>query len=104
MSAMGYRFAVTDFANEHLLTHLSVAETRLSGGLSQPKRIALGCVATLTAFGWGALGLMSAGSPLNWQALCQPGVGGGIGELVLTAPMWMAMTLAMMLPTAGPMI
>ena len=47
---------------------------------------------------------MSAGSPLNWQALCLPGVAGGWSELALTAPMWMAMTLAMMLPTAGPMI
>jgi predicted metal-binding membrane protein len=101
---MGYRFAVTDFANEHLLTHLSPAETRLSGVLSQPKRIALGCVAALTALGWLALGLMSAGAPLNWQALCGPIAAAGFADLALTAPMWMAMTLAMMLPTAGPMI
>ena len=57
-----------------------------------------------TALGWAAVGLMSAGSPLNWQALCQPGMTGGIGELALAVPMWIAMTLAMMLPTAGPMI
>ncbi len=101
---MSYRFAVTDFVNEHVLTHLSPAETRLSGVLSQPKRIALGCVAALTALGWLALGLMSAGSPLNWQALCQFGASAGPADLALAAPMWMAMTLAMMLPTAGPMI
>jgi predicted metal-binding membrane protein len=101
---MGYRFAVTDFVNEHRLTSLSATETRLSGALSQPRRIAFGCVALLTGLGWLALGLMSAGSPLNWQALCQPAVPGGWGDLALTAPMWMAMTLAMMLPTAGPMI
>jgi predicted metal-binding membrane protein len=101
---MRYRFGVTDLADEHLLTHLSASEMRLSGALSQPKRIALGCVAALTALGWGALGLMSAESPLNWQTLCQPSMSGGIGELALTTPMWMAMTLAMMLPTAGPMI
>ncbi len=75
---MGYRFAVTDFVNEHRLTNLSATETRLSGALSQPRRIAFGCVAALTALGWLALGLMSAGSPLNWQALCQPGVTGGV--------------------------
>jgi predicted metal-binding membrane protein len=97
-------FAVTDFANEHLLTHLSASETRLSGALSQPKRIALGCVASLTVLGWLAMGLMSAGSPLNWPAVCMPGGAGGLGELAIAAPMWMAMTLAMMLPTAGPMI
>ena len=101
---MGYRFAGDRFRNEHPLTHLSAAEARLSAALSQPRRIALGCVAALTALGWLALGLMSAGSPLNWQALCQPGAPGGWSDLALAAPMWMAMTLAMMLPTAGPMI
>jgi predicted metal-binding membrane protein len=101
---MGYRFPVTDFTNEYPFTHLSATEVRLSGALAQPKRIALGCVAALTALGWAAVGLMSAGSPLNWQALCQPGMTGGIGELALAVPMWIAMTLAMMLPTAGPMI
>jgi predicted metal-binding membrane protein len=101
---MGYRFAVTDFANDHLPTLLSMAETRLSGALSQPKHLALGCIAALIALGWAALGLMSTDAALNWGALCQPGVAGGIGVLGLVAPMWMAMTLAMMLPTAAPMI
>jgi predicted metal-binding membrane protein len=95
---------MTDFVNEHRLTGLSPAETRLSGLLSQPKRIALGCVVALTALGWLALGLMSAGSPVDWRALCSPGLTAGLGDLALTAPMWMAMTLAMMLPAAGPMI
>ena len=81
LPAMRYRFAVTDFANEHPLTHLSATETRLSGALSQPRRIALGCIAALTALGWLALGLMSAGSPLNWQALCQPRRGGRRGAI-----------------------
>ena len=101
---MGYRFPVTDFTNQYPFTHLSATETRLSGALARPRRIAFGCVAALTALGWAAVGLMSAGSSLNWQALCQPGMTGGIGELALAVPMWIAMTLAMMLPTAGPMI
>src|SRR5712671_7978990 len=101
---MRYGFPVTDFIHEHSLNHLSATEAGLSAVLAQPKRIALGCVAALTALGWLALGLLSAGSPLNWQTLCQPAATGGFGELALTAPMWMAMTLAMMLPTAGPMI
>jgi|tagenome__1003787_1003787.scaffolds.fasta_scaffold20615891_1 predicted metal-binding membrane protein len=101
---MRYRFPVTDFLHDHSLNRLSATEMRLSAALAQPKRIALGCIAALTVFGWLAIGLMSASSPLNWQALCQPSAWGGLGELALTAPMWMAMTLAMMLPTAGPMI
>jgi predicted metal-binding membrane protein len=101
---MRYCLPVTDFIHEHSLRHLSATEARLSTVLARPKRIALGCIAALTALGWLALGLMSASSPLNWQVLCQPAVLGGFGELALTAPMWMAMTLAMMLPTAGPMI
>ena len=101
---MRYRFPVTDFIHDHALRHLSATEARLSTTLAQPKRIAFGCIAALTALGWLALGLMSASWPLNWQALCQPAAWGGFGELALSAPMWMAMTLAMMLPTAGPMI
>jgi predicted metal-binding membrane protein len=101
---MRYRFPVTGFIHDHSLRHLSATEAGLSAALAQPKRIAFGCVAALTASGWLALGLMSASSPLNWQALCQPAAWGGFSALALTAPMWMAMTLAMMLPTAGPMI
>src|SRR5258705_9936961 len=101
---MRYGFPVPDFIHEHSLNHLSATEAGLSAALAQPKRIALGCIAALPALGWLALGLMSATSPLNWQALCQPSALGGFSELALTAPMWMAMILAMMLPTAGPMI
>jgi len=104
MPAIRYRFQVTDFIHDHSLRHLSATEAGLSAALARPKRIALGCIAALTALGWLTLGLMSTSSPLNWQMLCQPAALGGFGELALTSPMWMAMTLAMMLPTAGPMI
>src|SRR6478752_1734074 len=104
MPAIRYRFQVTDFIHDHSLRHLSATEAGLSAALARPKRIALGCIAALTALGWLTLGLMSTSSPLNWQMLCQPAALSGVDELALTAPMWMAMTLAMMLPTAGPMI
>ncbi len=42
--------------------------------------------------------------PSAWQMLCQPGGAGSLGELAPAAAMWAAMVLAMMLPTAGPMI
>jgi predicted metal-binding membrane protein len=100
---MRYRFAVTDFAHDHSLPYLSAGEARLSGALSHPRRIALGCIAVLTASGWLGLGLIE-GSPLNWRALCRASSVNGWADLALIAPMWMAMTLAMMLPTAGPMV
>ena len=101
---MRYRFPMSGLAHEHSLDHLSAPEARLSAALSQPRFIAIGCVVTLTALGWLAIGLMSAKSPLSWQMLCQPGAAGGGAELAVAGLMWMAMTLAMMLPTAGPMI
>ncbi len=104
---MGYRFPVTDFVHQHSLDHLSAAETRLSTTLVRPRRIALGCIVALTALGWLALGLMSAGSAdgaWSFAALCRIYPASGFGELALSVPMWIAMTLVMMLPTAGPMI
>ena len=104
---MGYLLEVTDTIHQDALTHLSAAETRLSEALARPKRIALGCIVVLTSLGWLAMALMIAGRSSGWemwQALCQPTHAGTFGSLAVTFPMWAAMTLAMMLPTAGPMI
>jgi predicted metal-binding membrane protein len=102
---MRYLWNVTDLAHPDTLMHLPPAATRLSGVLARPRRIAVACIAVLTAVGWLALALMSSGGASEWwQALCQPGDTGGLGALLLTVPMWAAMTLAMMLPTAGPMV
>jgi len=113
---MGYLLVVTELAHQDLvhqdaLTHLSAAETRLSEVLARPKRIAFGCIAVLTGVGWLALALMISGRSLNWdawQALCQPALAGASGSFwggfAVALPMWAAMILAMMLPTAGPMI
>jgi predicted metal-binding membrane protein len=96
---------VTDFAQADALAHLPPAATRLAGVLARPKRIALACIAALTGFGWLSLTLMSSGSSSGlWQALCQPGGAGTLNDLALAVPMWAAMMLAMMLPTAGPMV
>src|SRR5262245_49976025 len=100
---MGYLWMVSDFVHGDAFTHLTAAETRLSGALARPKRIAFACIALLTGAGWLALALMSSGTGW-WQALCQPSGAGTLSEFALTVPMWAAMTLAMMLPTAGPMV
>ena len=94
---------VTDFAHEHSLTHLSASETRLSAALSQPRRIALRlhCGADSARL---ARARADRGLAAELAGAVPPGGVDGWGELGLIAPMWMAMTLAMMLPTAGPMI
>jgi predicted metal-binding membrane protein len=101
---MRYLCPVSDFTHDRLATHLTPPEARLTGALARPKRIAIGCIVVLSALGWLALGLMTANFQEGWQALCQPSPGAGWGGLALAAPMWAAMTLVMMLPTAGPMI
>jgi len=90
---MRYQCRVTDFIHQQALTHLSAVETRLSAVLARPKIVALGLMMANPASG-----------PFSWLAVCQPSLAGGLSDLALIAPMWMAMTLAMMLPTAGPMI
>jgi predicted metal-binding membrane protein len=101
---MRYRLSMSGFAHQHSFNHLSAPEARMSAALSQPRFIAIGCIVALTALGWLSIGLMSVQSALNWLVLCQPNAAAGVAGLALVALMWMAMTLAMMLPTAGPMI
>jgi predicted metal-binding membrane protein len=78
--------------------------------LTRPRSIALACIAVLAACGWGYLGLVLAGQQSSgiWAALCQPIYGStsglSIAGISLTFAMWSAMVLAMMLPTAAPMV
>ena len=66
------------------------------------------CVVALTALGWLALGLMTARNGDICSALCRlpalfrPPL--NAGDTALVASMWAAMVLAMMLPSAAPMI
>jgi predicted metal-binding membrane protein len=79
----------------------AIAPTRL---LARPKRIAILCVVVLAGAGWAALGLMLADTSL-FAALCRPRAGElGAAQAGLVFAMWCAMALAMMLPTAAPMI
>jgi predicted metal-binding membrane protein len=78
--------------------------------LARPRVLALACIVILMTAGWLYLALVLAGQTSGgiFRALCQPlsdatGVFGATAAL-LTLLMWCAMALAMMLPTAGPMI
>jgi len=74
--------------------------------LRRPRLLAIGCIAVLAAAGWIYLGLMLGTSGVL-AALCRPSFGSNgpnIAQAGLVFAMWCAMALAMMLPTAGPMI
>jgi predicted metal-binding membrane protein len=92
-------------AADHELTHLSPAASRLGAAFARPKVIAMACVVALAGLGWFYLGLQAAGiSALD--ALCQAMAPNSVGVtgVALVALMWGAMTFAMMLPSAAPMI
>jgi predicted metal-binding membrane protein len=115
------------------LEHLPPAASRLGAAFARPKALAAACVLTLAGLGWIYLGLLVAGMggnlsalgpgmgaldllPRAIQILCSPtfgialmpeganGITWGAGAFALVALMWSAMTLAMMLPSASPMI
>ena len=91
----------------HDLPHLPPAAGRLGAVFARPKAIAAVCVVALAGLGWLALGLLYSGmTPL--EAICRglavSGAAWGAGGFAIVALMWGAMTLAMMLPSAAPMI
>lgn len=111
------------------LDHLSPATARLAAVFARPKVLAVLCIVALTGLGWLYLGLLigEMGGPAAWlgpgmslldllprawDVLCSPTFGialmpegeWGVTGFLLVALMWMAMTLAMMLPSAAPMI
>ena len=85
-----------------------LARPPLLRALARPKALALACIAVLAACGWIYLGLILAGQNSQGilRALCAPltGAAGSSAAPALTFAMWCAMVLAMMLPTAAPMI
>ena len=92
---------VSDFVHEDRLLHLGPAATRLSRPCaSQADRSRL--YPRTRRFRLAGSWMIAAGP--GWEALCRPAALGGWGDMALVPPMWIAMTLAMMLPTAGPMI
>jgi predicted metal-binding membrane protein len=90
-------------AANHELSHLSPAASRLGAAFARPKVIAVVCVISLAALGWFYLALLTSGMP-PLDALCRSMSVGGATGIALVALMWSAMTLAMMLPSASPMI
>jgi predicted metal-binding membrane protein len=95
-------------------SHLPPATAGLGRIFARPKVLAAFCVVVLAVLGWLYLALLFAGMGGSWtgfgpgivQALCRPLPDGSwtAGGVAIVATMWGAMTLAMMLPSAAPMI
>ena len=117
--------------SDRSLTHLSQAAGRLGAALARPKWLAGICIVAITGLGWLWLALLISGMggpgaalgpgmgaldllPRLFAAACQPtfglsilampGESWGLMSFVVVGLMWAAMVLAMMLPSAGPMI
>ena len=98
----------------HDFNHLPPGAAGLGHVFARPKLVAVLCVVILSVLGWLYLALLLAGMGGSFggnaadmvQALCRPlpdGTWTATGVAVV-ASMWGAMTLAMMLPSAAPMI
>ncbi len=107
--------------DQRAFTHLSPAAAQLGTAAARPRVIGILCIVLLTGLGWLYLGLMIGGSVSRGgdllglvQALCRPLGDRGFGmplagswsapDVALLWAMWAAMSLAMMLPSAAPMI
>ena len=102
----------------HDFTHLPRGAASLGHVSARPKLVAALCVVVLAALGWVYLALLLAGMNDSLsgsfggyaagivQALCRPMPDGTwtTGGIAVVASMWSAMTLAMMLPSAAPML
>ena len=83
--------------------YLPAPAAALGSAFARPKLIAATCVVILTALGWAALGAMAAGDQNVFAVICRPAAP-SVSGVALVGAMWGAMVLAMMLPSAAPMI
>lgn len=98
---------MNDSVNQQSLPNLSPGARRLAAVLARPRTIAIICVAVLTSLGWAAYAftlLRSEG--IMSEATCGLSLAGNWDALnaAIVTGMWQAMTLAMMVPSAAPMI
>jgi predicted metal-binding membrane protein len=111
---MRYAKAVMSETAGHEFNHLPPGAAGLGHVFARPKLVAVLCVVVLAVLGWVYLALLLAGMGGSFggyaagmvQALCRPLPDGtwSASSFAVVASMWGAMTLAMMLPSAAPMI
>src|SRR5690349_20525961 len=85
------------------LSFLPPLTARLARAAARPRAVAAVSVLALTALGWLYLGAMYVRHGDLFAALCQPSATPG-EALALLIPMWSAMAMAMMVPSASATI
>lgn len=98
----------------HDFNHLPPGAAGLGHVFARPRLVAMLCVVALAGLGWVYLALLQASMGGSFggyaagvvEALCRPLPDGTwtAGGIAVIASMWGAMTLAMMLPSAAPML
>ena len=87
------------------LSFLPPAATRLAQAATHPRVAATGSILSLAGLGWLYLGLAHGSSGSAFAVICQPvAFATDLADAPLIFGMWSAMVLAMMLPSAAPMI
>jgi predicted metal-binding membrane protein len=99
---MRYANAMSDVARSEL-TFLPPLTAWLARVAARPRAVAAVSVLALTALGWLYLGVMYARHADLFAALCQPAATAS-ESMTLLVPMWSAMALAMMVPSASATI
>ena len=84
---------------------LSSPLANLAAVASRPRSLAIGCIIIVSAVGWVYLALAHAGGAALLDAICSAsGISATARDISLVFGMWIAMTFAMMLPNAAPMV
>jgi predicted metal-binding membrane protein len=90
----------------HDFRYLPLPTAGLAHVFARPKVVAGLCVVMLTGLGWAYFALLLGETDGFLRALCSPlqAESRSIRGIAVVTSMWSAMTLAMMLPSAAPMI
>src|SRR4051794_513671 len=94
--------AMSDIAKDQL-HFLPLAAVRLAQAAAHPRLVAMAAILALSSLGWLYLGLAHARSGDLFALICRP-LASTTSDAAVIFAMWSAMVLAMMLPSAAPMI
>jgi predicted metal-binding membrane protein len=95
--------AMSDIAKDDL-RFLPPAAARVGQVAAHPQLVAMATILALSGLGWLYLGLAHANNGDLFTLICRPETSAVTSAVPVIVAMWSAMVLAMMLPSAAPMI